>query len=702
MATVTPYKRELPFIHRAWKTAVDHLSPYSMGIKLSSANGDNVINDDHSPRASKRRRIAEDSPDSAPNSAVLRLLPEMAHDFEKALRVEVLQITHKDSSSFRSSNLLNGTGSPAKKDIPTIRVRCKLSIFLWRWAKEVRVLHCDSQICSLKVFRDADNVCRRARIYLNSPFHVPAEKIYVERDDDKGFGLADRYLVQAELGSAGDPAWPPIELLPKEETRDILSSRPQHWVLSSQVVYKFEKHRTSAPVKLRKRAGAETPLDDLVMDMDLRWSTCHRPGSTTDVEASPPEIKASLENGALEPLTNGHVNGTAEHIANSLSRDDQDVLVDEDEDHEEAATPSRSLRTREKQNYNLKLLSDKARGKERKERKQRKMADARSQLGQVTWVLPHTGEVVLRNYHCIRCFAVHSSMSQLVDHIRVHSEFKYDPDLGSSRIWISHHGQETPRRSKSFLSEAPSYEDQESDLEDDLSPQKVQWISAQPKPSQPYLPSQPKDTRQFVPNNKQPMYDRLSKALLEPGSLVDPPTIDDTWLVQKHRDIIRDYSDVHPDEKEYISEWDAYVNRECVTSDPHLQAVYLKFVQDKAQWLVGSQSRMMEFSKHLSYLKARNALVESTIADALAVLRQARSQKLPDQLEATKPLSPRTDYRKSASGCTVCGQPIRGPSTLICSNLDCDKPLYHINCVQEDAKVPVGNRNWRCNDCCGA
>lgn len=165
------------------------------------------------------------------------------------------------------------------------------------------------------------------------------------------------------------------------------------------------------------------------------------------------------------------------------------------------------------------------------------------------------------------------------------------------------------------------------------------------------------------------MYDRLSKALLEPGSLVDPPDIDDTWLVQKHRDIIRDYSDVHQDEKEYISEWDAYVNKECVTSEPHLQDVYLKFVQDKALWLVASQSRMTEFSKHLSYLKARNSLVESTIVKALAIMRQARSQKRPEQPETTKPPSPRTQYRKSASGCAVCGQPIRGPSTLICSNL---------------------------------
>ncbi|KAI1411180.1 hypothetical protein F5Y13DRAFT_201399 [Hypoxylon sp. FL1857] len=697
MATITPYKRELPFIHRAWKTAVDHLSPYSMGIKLSSANGDNLVNDEHPPRAAKRRRIAEDSPESVPNGILSHMLSERTSDYDKALRVEVLQITHKDSSNFRSSNLLNGTGSPAKKDIPTISVRCKLSIFRWRMAvKEIRVLHCDSQICNLKVFRDADGVCRRARIYLNSPFHVPAEKIRVQRDDGSGFDLADHYLVQAELESAGDPDWPPMELLPKEETIDDLSSPPEHWVLTSQVVYRFEKHRASAPVKMRKRVGDDTQLD-LQMDMDLRWSTCHRAGSTTEVEVSPPEIKASFPNGALEPLTNGYVNGRVDNAANGPMRDEQDIFVEDDEDHEEAATPSRSLRTREKQNYNLKLLSDKARGKERKERKQRKLADTRSQAGQVTWMLPRAGEVILKDYQCIRCFGVHSSMSQLEKHVKVHPEFKYDFEPHSSRIWISPHGQETPRRSSSSLLD-PQDSDGESDLGDNISPHKAQRTLTQPKPSYPFS-NVPKDTRQLVPNNKQPMYDRLSKALLEPGTLVDPPEIDDTWLMQKHRDIIRDYSDVHQDEKEYISEWDAYVNKECVTSEPHLQGVYLRFVESKASWLVASQSRMTEFSKHLSYLKARNALAESTIAEALAIMRKARSEKHPEQVEVTKPPSPRTEYRKSASGCAVCGQPIRGPSTLICSNVDCDKPLYHTDCIREDAKVPVGSRKWFCNNC---
>lgn len=672
-----------------------------MGIKFPSTNGDTIVNDDHVLHAPKRRRIANDSPESAPNGILGHMLSERENDFEKALRVDVLQITHKDSSHHRSSNLLNGTGSPVKKDIPAIRVRCKLCIFRWRMReiKEVRILYCDSQICNLKVFRDADGACRRARIYLPSPFHVPAEKLCVELDDDEGFDLADHYLVQVELESAGDPSWPPVDLLPKEKLSNTDSSNPQHWTLTSSVSYKFEKHRVSAPVKIRKRADTGEDALDLSMDIDLRWSACHSASSVAEVEASPPEVPTSFPNGALEPLTNGHVNGRSDKAVSGPVKD-EDVFIEEDEDHEEAATPSRSLRTREKQNYNLKLLSDKARGKERKERKQRKLAGARSQeAGQATWVLPRCGEVVLKGYQCIRCFGVHSSMNQLIEHVKVHSEFKYDFDLGSARIWVFPHGQEIRRRSSSSFLKVASSEDPESDLDDYVSPHKTQRTLAQ---SRSLLSSIPKDPRQLVPNNKQPMYDRLSKAILEPGTFVDQPDIDDTWLVQKHRDIIRDYSDVHPEEKEFISEWDAYVNKECVTSDPHLQGVYLKFIESKASWLVASQSRMTEFSKHMAYLKARNALAESTIVKALAIMRQARDQKRPDQSETTKPPSPRTEYRKSASGCAVCGQPIRGPSTLICSNVDCEKPLYHVDCIRKAAKVPVANRNWCCNSCCNS
>lgn len=148
--------------------------------------------------------------------------------------------------------------------------------------------------------------------------------------------------------------------------------------------------------------------------------------------------------------------------------------------------------------------------------------------------------------------------------------------------------------------------------------------------------------------------------------------------MQKHRDVILDYSDVHAEEKEYICEWDSFVLKQRVTSEPHLQNVYLSFIEDKASWLTSRQSRMTEFAKHLTYLKARNALTKETILKAFAILREARMDMDQEPAVDLKPPSPRVEGRKSASGCGVCGQPVRGPSTLICDNEVClREPCSH-------------------------
>lgn len=235
----------------------------------------------------------------------------------------------------------------------------------------------------------------------------------------------------------------------------------------------------------------------------------------------------------------------------------------------------------------------------------------------------------------------------------------------------------------------------------------------------------PRETKQLIPQTSQDLFDRLSKCRLKSGSRVDEPQIDNSWLLQKHRDIIKDYSDVHSDEKEYAAEWDAFASREKATMAPHLQDVYLDFVREKVHWMASTQNRMNEAMKHLAYLKARDALSEETVFKALEIARDARSVA---RQETTEPKSPRTSPKiKSRSGCNVCGLSISGPNILICSNLvgtqparetamrylgelprtnkpvffqDCDRPMYHHDCIRDDAKIPVERGlHWRCNEC---
>ena len=747
MASVTPYKREqLPFIHRTWKTALhalDRVSPY--GRKPTTANGDHSINgDEEHHRGVKRRRLDDDSLESSLGiNGGFGHLPGNFDEFEKVFRIEVLKIVQNGTPTFQAETLLNGAKSPAKKDSPNIRVRCRLTIYLYkdRGYREYRALYSDNQICTIKIVQGGNGATPMARIYLASPFHIPAEKIYVERDDDKGFGLDDCYMIGVELESAGDPRWPPAELLPRPHVEDgsqeDISDRRRHWALSTRYLYRFDKYRWTSPVKLRKRPGEDIPTD-FRMDTDLRWSTS--PAVVSKVRAGQNDFQPSIEpmDGSLEPLTNGHVNGKVETLTNGRVKDTPDIAMDDDEEPEEATTPSRALRHRENKTYNLKLLSDKARGKEKKERKRRKAAEAETKSGQVIWILPSTRRLVLDNYACLRCFAEHPSMSLLKEHLECHTDYKHSYPTGGNTVTISAPGEPTPRISKFRSSDIQDMDEQESDVEEpEISPVKPRRSYSRSKTSQvslnmfvlvrdsrlpiviqqPTVPPKPRDTKQLVPNNKQPIYDPLSKQRLEPGSRVDTPQADMEWLLHKHRDIIRDYSDLHPDEKEFITEWDALVIRISVTTEPHLQEVYLEFVQNKAAWMLARQSRMTEFAKHLSYLAARNTLEEETISKALAILREARSQKRADHPEPPKTPSPKMESRRSASGCAVCGQPVRGPATLLCSNTvsslanvapedspltrrkKCSHRLYHDDCIREDALMPVKRHNWRCNEC---
>lgn len=176
----------------------------------------------------------------------------------------------------------------------------------------------------------------------------------------------------------------------------------------------------------------------------------------------------------------------------------------------------------------------------------------------------------------------------------------------------------------------------------------------------------------LVPVTKQPLYDPLSKAELVPGTEVRQPFADDTWLIQKHRDTVHDYSDVNPAEKEYMKEWDAFIIKKRISSDAYVARAFSEFVKEKAYWLVASQSRVEEFGKHLSVLTARAALDDQTIQDAVSRVQDARGQKplVPGKEKDKDKLkeSPKEAQYRSSKGCAVCGRPVRGPSILICAN----------------------------------
>ena len=114
-----------------------------------------------------------------------------------------------------------------------------------------------------------------------------------------------------------------------------------------------------------------------------------------------------------------------------------------------------------------------------------------------------------------------------------------------------------------------------------------------------------------------------------------------------------------------MQEWDAFILRKHLSSEQHLPRYFIRFVREKASWLVAKRSRAEEFSKHVSTLLARRVLPDSAIAEATQLLNDARSRQTEE--EPAQPPKKRT----SGGCCTVCGEPVPPPAMLICANKVC-------------------------------
>ncbi|KAJ2964539.1 hypothetical protein NQ176_g10781 [Zarea fungicola] len=472
--------------------------------------------------------------------------------------------------------------------------------------------------------------------------------------------------------------------------------------------------RLKEPLVISSRHRPDKPytLTDYVMDVDLRWSSGFRAWKRLDKDSMPCINAIDPDNDMVDdnfaPMADedsvaiNAINGTNGHPRT------------DDEQTEGERTPSRSLRTRERNKiYNLKVLSDQARGKERK---QRSDAGSTAIEGRVTYLLPSDQPVSLDCHRCVTCGSCHESLLQLQMHLQTyHPGYDYlCENTGQGPQFRVRH-----RRSSSLLSPSKTFQ-----VKPTAEPFSLQtyisgdpsWVtsrviaaanddllktpsarstadrtaSGSPLPKQPVFrpvapaskttlvrrPTRAKREPAVVPNISQPLYHPISKAELKPGDLVPRPVHDATWRIQKHRESIADFSDVTAAEKDFIWAWDEYILREGITSSIYLPRSWLGFVKAKAEWLVAKDERMREFGKHASVLMAREVLTDEAITQALDVINQTRSRRTMDVANAISPpeaetvvTTPKpTDIRKGRNGCTICQLPVRGPRLLVCAN----------------------------------
>jgi len=477
--TANTRHRGLPFLHRNWLKATNHWS--KMGNKASSQaqkrsqsqTGDSATSrpatdgsgsqqqqnesQQEEERATKRRRISNDY-DGFP-------LYENYASTQRALRIEVLKISHKDAPRWKNGiTAMNGsriTAAPVDiRNIAQIKARCKLTIYGHRNGEQI-VLHVDSQLCDIRVFKNSAGAAPMVRFANMRPFSIPEEKIFLEREDDSVFGLAKCYSVSVELESAGDPSWPPKELVPPTSDEETFYNKgllPQRqWVLTANIADIYEsRNRKSVRLRIKKHAQQDMATNFL-MDMDVRWLTpisslARAKEQAKDIQPSivaidPDNPIPLLVNGPAAANANG-VNG--QHAPKPECDTQPNGTHNEGTSAEEPAegelTPSRSRRARQEINYNVKQLWNNAVGRETRNNSNKRRrggaygedhppSDDRS----ITYLLPPE-QVHTDKFACLICGAENERLSQLRAHYMCHPQydfyFEYKPKMGGYYVTV--------------------------------------------------------------------------------------------------------------------------------------------------------------------------------------------------------------------------------------------------------------------------
>lgn len=436
--------RKPPFLHRTWLAA--------MGSKTRQAD-----HEDYGHRPAKRRRTTENSPDSGIGLEPLDAasLGSGNDRVEKALRIEPLKIQHKDTSRFRN-NPFNGPVPYHVNEGYEAKVRCRISISGHQADGQEHHLLVDSQICTIRTYKNPAGPSHVVRIHLPQPFNVPQDKILVPRREDGVFALADRYSARIRLEPAGDANWPPGFLNTTDAWMPGREDTPQSlWVLHAAIEDLFQWHRNKVALTLAKRPGDSLPMD-YVLDVDVRWASVLsakamkrldkdvRHSITCSGDPDEMDLDTSALNGGVQGV-NGHMNGVngfngSNGVDDHHINGDGEVMEDVDDQTEGDLTPGRRRRTRPQINYNLKLLSDKAQKKEQRRRQSQKAKNGTAEPPDdsgVTYLLRE--QFHMDDLSCVLCGVPPFRNFELLRlHFKlIHDDYAFEYEQNPTRISIS-------------------------------------------------------------------------------------------------------------------------------------------------------------------------------------------------------------------------------------------------------------------------
>lgn len=188
-----------------------------------------------------------------------------------------------------------------------------------------------------------------------------------------------------------------------------------------------------------------------------------------------------------------------------------------------------------------------------------------------------------------------------------------------------------------------------------------------------YLPKKPVRRKIFyVPKTSKPLYDTITKRILVPGEEIpdSDDEKDETWLHQKHRDIIMDFTDVTDEEKDYIIRWNPFIVEAHLTCEKYLPDACLRFAKANAAWFAERPSRKVEFGKHMETFVMRGIVEQECLEKCVEVLRAAerrRAEKGNVEGKTQERLASPPRLR-GVLDC-VCCEHIQAPDRVICRGL---------------------------------
>jgi hypothetical protein len=666
-------------------------------------------------------------------TATQNFLPETPVDFKRALRIDILGIVANSACADQTLEFTGGRDSPietkcrcsvalfgANNDDDSSRPGNYIEVYR------------TYKTCVLRTTFNHGQVSRELAlnpfVLSSDEFYATRKRTNALGDDHYDFDLRDKYFIQVTLEPVGtQKQWPPFDISvlgdedPSEPTpvTDLLQagkvSRNQ-LDLSCQMPGLLEPDRQVRSVSLRLSRGSVKQKISYDLQIKTQWSL---PNKYSDVPAKAPTkalpIESSVKLGASP--------GEAVPATPPRLKVEQRSIPDMGE-----RTPRRRSNV---PTYNLKTLSAQAQGYSPRTRRNLQSkslpenADASSGVV-VSYGFGRAGAAELgikqqtsvAGFKCPFCYFDEGSISNLRMHLHTnHANFKFslrrsNPSRAGFFVELAKQGPNSSplERAKTLqLGKARSLFDLDKFLTGDQSwvkaregPKHNHWpehlhggvhessSSSSPHESRHSSPNTPIDTDDvvdledcqpkkvhprkifYVPKTNKPLYDTVTKRVLEPGEEIpdSDDEKDETWLHQKHRDVIMDFTDLTDEEKDYITRWNPFIVDAHLTCETYLSDVCLRFAKSNAKWFAERKSRKIEFGKQMETFIMRG-VVDQECLDKCADICRATEKRMVNAEKggaaagnpSERPVSP--SKMRGVLDC-VCCEHTQPPDRIVC------------------------------------